>query len=123
MNKLLITLTEAVLQLEDLPLLTRDKILQALEEHKEFEKNILNQLAEFKEENRKSRFVEPSIEEVTEEFKKLDCLNPQDIAARFVSFYGSKGWMVGKNKMKSWKLAAARWAMDAPKVAARMPIV
>ena len=27
----------------------------------------------------------------------------------FVSFYESKGWMVGRNKMKSWKAAAAGW--------------
>lgn len=27
----------------------------------------------------------------------------------FVSFYESKGWMIGKNKMKSWKSACATW--------------
>lgn len=31
-------------------------------------------------------------------------------AVDFVEFYGSKGWMVGKNKMVKWKLAAGRWA-------------
>ena len=31
-------------------------------------------------------------------------------ADRFINFYESKGWMVGKNKMKSWKAAASNWA-------------
>ena len=31
------------------------------------------------------------------------------LADRFVSFYESKGWMVGKNKMKSWKAAVSGW--------------
>jgi hypothetical protein len=28
----------------------------------------------------------------------------------FIDFYESKGWMVGKNKMKSWKAAIRTWA-------------
>ena len=31
-------------------------------------------------------------------------------ADRFVSFYESKGWYVGKNKMKDWKSAVRGWA-------------
>lgn len=30
-------------------------------------------------------------------------------AERFVDFYASKGWMVGKNKMKDWKAAVRTW--------------
>ena len=36
-------------------------------------------------------------------------------AERFFLFYDSKGWMVGKNKMKNWKSAASRWISDKPK--------
>ena len=32
-------------------------------------------------------------------------------ADRFVSFYESKGWYVGKNKMKDWKSAVRGWAI------------
>lgn len=36
-------------------------------------------------------------------------------ADRFIAFYESKGWMVGKNKMKDWKAAVRGWAIkDAP---------
>lgn len=31
-------------------------------------------------------------------------------ADRFVSFYESKGWMIGKNKMKDWRSAVRGWA-------------
>lgn len=31
-------------------------------------------------------------------------------AERFVDFYSSKGWMVGKNKMKDWKATVRNWA-------------
>lgn len=30
-------------------------------------------------------------------------------AEKFINFYESKGWMVGKNKMKSWKAAVGNW--------------
>ena len=30
-------------------------------------------------------------------------------AQRFLDFYQSKGWMVGKNKMKDWKAAVRSW--------------
>ena len=30
-------------------------------------------------------------------------------AEKFFYFYESKGWMVGKNKMKNWKMAAGNW--------------
>jgi hypothetical protein len=28
---------------------------------------------------------------------------------RFVDYYTSNGWMVGKNKMKDWKAAVRTW--------------
>ena len=31
-------------------------------------------------------------------------------AERFIDFYESKGWFVGKNKMKDWKAAVRNWA-------------
>ena len=30
-------------------------------------------------------------------------------AQRFIDFYESKGWMIGKNKMKDWKAAVRTW--------------
>lgn len=52
------------------------------------------------------RFIPPSIEEVKEYC--LERMNNVDAEA-FVDFYASKGWMVGKNKMKDWKAAVRTW--------------
>lgn len=33
-------------------------------------------------------------------------------AERFIDFYESKGWMVGRNKMKDWKASVRNWERD-----------
>lgn len=55
---------------------------------------------------KKSTFTPPSVEEVKEY-----CLSvgSQVDAEMFVAFYESKGWLVGKSKMKSWKSAIVTW--------------
>jgi hypothetical protein len=62
--------------------------------------------------SKNSRFVPPSESEVAAWLKNEKQLSEREagrIAMCFVSFYESKGWMVGKNKMKSWKAAIAGW--------------
>ena len=55
----------------------------------------------------KKHFVPPTIEEV-----KQYCIDGSYNvdAQRFIDFYESKGWMVGKNKMKDWKAALRNWS-------------
>ena len=59
-----------------------------------------------KESTKKKRFVPPTLENVSgycqEKGLSVD-------AQRFIDFYESKGWMVGKNKMKDWKAACRNW--------------
>lgn len=52
------------------------------------------------------RFIPPSVEEV--EQYCLERNNNID-AQSFIDFYESKGWMIGKNKMKDWKAAVRTW--------------
>jgi hypothetical protein len=33
-------------------------------------------------------------------------------AERFMNYYESNGWMVGRTKMKDWKAALANWSKD-----------
>lgn len=54
-------------------------------------------------------FVPPSIDEVSEYLKQQGFMYPSKYADQFVSFYESKGWMIGKNKMKNWKMATKQW--------------
>lgn len=53
-----------------------------------------------------SRFTPPSMDEVRQYcIERRNRVDPQ----RFIDFYESKGWMVGKNKMKDWKAAVRNW--------------
>lgn len=53
------------------------------------------------------RFTPPTLEEVKaycEEYgKMIDC-------EKFIDYYTSNGWMVGRNHMKDWKAAVRNWA-------------
>ena len=60
-----------------------------------------------KESTKKSGFSPPTLQEVQQYIR--DKGYNMD-AERFVDFYESKGWMVGKNKMKDWKAAVRNWA-------------
>jgi len=53
-----------------------------------------------------NRFTPPTLEEV-----KVYCIERKNNvdAEKFIDFYESKGWMVGKNKMKQWKAAVRNW--------------
>ena len=56
---------------------------------------------------RESRnFVPPTLSEVKAYCQERNNgINPQS----FIDFYSSKGWFVGKNKMKDWKAAVRTW--------------
>ena len=77
-----------------------DKCHPEIEIEKEIdikEKNIKEKLA---------LFTPPTVEEVAAYCKERG--NNVD-AEQFIAFYTSKGWMVGKNKMKDWKAAVITW--------------
>ena len=59
-----------------------------------------------KENNKKKKFEKPTIAEVDAYCKERN--NGIDAEA-FVAFYESKGWLIGKNPMKSWKSAIITW--------------
>src|SRR5690606_18908151 len=53
-----------------------------------------------------TKFIPPTVEDVDSYiFEKGYNINADD----FVNLYKSKGWMVGKNKMKNWKSAVSLW--------------
>lgn len=56
---------------------------------------------------RATRFAPPTLDEVRE---YCDASGKTVDAERFVDFYSSKGWMVGKSKMKDWRAAVRSWA-------------
>ena len=54
-------------------------------------------------------FHSPTVEEV-----KAYCLERKNKvdAEAFVDFYTSKGWLIGKNRMKDWRAAVRTWERD-----------
>lgn len=55
---------------------------------------------------RASRFTPPSVEEVRVYCaERKNSVDPE----RFVDFYASKGWLVGKTRMKDWRAAVRSW--------------
>ena len=56
---------------------------------------------------KEKRFAPPTPENVREYCREKGLSVDSD---RFVDFYESKNWYVGKNKMKDWKAAVRNWA-------------
>lgn len=97
------------------------------EEQKETEKDTLRQMEtdgdsqggerererERKEKDQKksggAAFRPPTLSEVAEYCReRKNGVDPQ----RFIDFYEAKGWMIGKNRMKSWKAAVRTWERE-----------
>lgn len=58
------------------------------------------------EEPKRKFFTPPTVEEVREYCRsRNNNIDPE----QFCSFYESKGWMVGKNRMKDWKASIRTW--------------
>ena len=77
--------------------------------HNNIEDNIDNNIADNKKENIKRKnesFKKPTLEEIAAYLRERN--SPVDPEA-FYAFYESNGWKVGKNPMKSWKMAVVTW--------------
>jgi hypothetical protein len=65
-----------------------------------------NQLTTNKNDKNEKKFIIPTFNDVLEYCMQ----NNLDVdGVKFINFYESKGWMVGKNKMKDWKAAIRTW--------------
>lgn len=67
----------------------------------------------------RTRFIKPSIDEVKAYAKDMGYYGFN--ADRFIAYYESNGWKVGRNPMKDWKAAVRNWhakdkAESAPKM-------
>ena len=66
-----------------------------------------NQLTTNKNDKKEKKFIIPTFNDVL-----VYCMqNDLEVdGIKFINFYESKGWMIGKNKMKDWKAAVRTWA-------------
>ena len=57
----------------------------------------------------KRRFTKPSRMDVYEYMAEKHVNDYETESEKFFDFYSSKGWFVGKNKMKDWRAAVRNW--------------
>lgn len=57
----------------------------------------------------RQRFVVPTLQEVESRCQEIGL--PLIEAQRFINYYESKGWIVGKTKMHSWKSSLKNWKL------------
>jgi hypothetical protein len=58
--------------------------------------------------DRAGRFAPPSLSDLSAFIKEKGySVDPE----KFAAYYESKGWMIGKNKMKDWKAAVRTWEL------------
>lgn len=61
-------------------------------------------------------FVVPTVAEIDDYARQYAAQKglqlSSDFAERFMSYYESNGWLVGKNRMKDWRATVRRWALD-----------
>jgi hypothetical protein len=62
--------------------------------------------------DKNKKFVPPTLQEVTAELRSQKVRHYQQQADKFWNFYEAKNWMIGKNKMKSWKAAIKTWNFE-----------
>ena len=69
-------------------------------------KSTTNKNKEIRSKEKRINNIPPTLAEVTEYCRsRHNNVDPQT----FMDFYESKGWMVGKNKMKDWKACVRTW--------------
>ena len=65
-------------------------------------------------------FIKPSVEDINtyylERNNSDEFYKEGQFGEAFFDFYESKGWMVGKNKMKDWKAAVRNWERNKTKI-------
>lgn len=55
------------------------------------------------------KFVKPKYQDVEDYMRSRKWKRPDAESIKFVDFYETKGWMIGKNHMKNWQAAVRTW--------------
>ncbi len=58
-------------------------------------------------ESKREVFSKPTVQEVSAYMREKGYTN--FTAGKWINFYASKGWKIGKNPMKDWKAAVRTW--------------
>ena len=96
---------------------TKNNVLKSTCNHKDIKNDFINKIPKKKNNNIKNT-IPPTLEMVekycNERHNNIDAQN-------FVDFYTSKGWKIGKEKMKDWQASVRTWERNR-KVKEKQPI-
>jgi len=65
------------------------------------------------------RFVPPTAQEVKAYMQEQGM---DDLSEKWLAFYESKGWLIGKNKMRDWKAAVRTWKTNSTTTTTPKPL-
>ena len=68
---------------------------------------------------KQSRFVPPTAAEVKAYMQEQGM---DDLSEKWLAFYESKGWLIGKNKMRDWKAAVRTWKTNSTTTTTPKPL-
>ena len=97
MSKEIVEMFEYILDIVDPRWRTSDSVKEVLEKIKA---------------DKNKKFVPPTLQEVSYELRSQKVRHYQQQAEKFWNFYEAKNWMIGKNKMKSWRAAIKTWNFE-----------
>lgn len=80
---------------------------QQTEQHQYNNNNNNNNIISLSRNNKGTNFKPPTVDEINQYCEEKGIYGFD--AEYFINYYDSKGWMIGKNKMKNWKAAIATW--------------
>ena len=66
-------------------------------------------LHELESKGKRNVFKAPTVDDVYLYMNERGYFNSNVECSKFVDFYESKGWLVGKTKMKDWKASVRQW--------------
>ena len=101
------------------PLSTAYHIQEACRQYlKQFDKPVVKtEIVPVEKKKPAKRFTPPTQQEAGNYFLEKGSMDAVNEADKFIDFYASKGWMVGKNGMKDWKAAIRNWMKGSKKQA------
>lgn len=95
---------------------------KALQKHSQKQSNSTVSIDKQRTKNKEpknGRFTPPTLEEVLPYMKERGGSHKE--AEKFIDFYQSKDWYVGKNKMKDWKASVRNWTRSPKKDEQELP--
>lgn len=88
----------------------KDRVCNTLQEEEEEKEEDKEKDKDKDKSQKRKKFIKPTIEELALQAAKIGL--PESEIAKFMNYYESNGWRVGKNPMQSWPHALQTWKLN-----------